>query len=115
MTTKEQRAEAMEAKRRFWQQHIQKWKRSGLKQAAYCRRHELKLHCFIYWRKRHRRPDPPPISLVQVKLPPATSGPSPGARPSALRLVVSGSHCVEIDRDFDPVALRQLLHVLERR
>jgi hypothetical protein len=28
--------------------------------------------------------------------------------------VVSSSHFVELERDFDPVALRQLLHVLER-
>jgi hypothetical protein len=113
--TTEQRSEALEAKRRFWRQHIQSWKRSGLKQAAYCRRHDLKLHCFIYWRKRHRRPDPSPISLVQVQLPPAPTEALAPDRPSPLRLVISSSHCVEIQRDFDPVALRQLLHVLERR
>ena len=112
--TKEQRAEALEAKRHFWRQHIQKWKRSGLKQSAYCRQHELKLHCFIYWRKRHQRPAAPPISLVQVQLPPGPPGASAPGRPSPMRLVISGSHCVEIERDFDPEALRQLLHVLER-
>ena len=112
--TGEQRAAALEAKRRFWRQHIDKWKRSGLKQLAYCRQHGLKLHCFIYWRKKYRPTTPAPVSLVEVQLPPlATETITTGGR-RALRLVVSGSHCVEVERDFDPVALRQLLHVLER-
>ena len=112
--TREQRAEALEAKRRFWRQHIEQWKRSGLQQLAYCRQHGLKLHCFIYWRKKYRPTAPAPVSLVEVQLPPATTGAIAAAGHRPLRLVVSGSHCVEVERDFDPVALRQLLHVLER-
>jgi hypothetical protein len=114
IVTRDQRAEALEAKRRFWRQHIERWKRSGLKQSAYCRRHELKLHCFIYWRKKFRRAAPAPVSLVEVRLPPVANEAivTTGYRP--LRLVVSSSHFVELERDFDPVALRQLLHVLER-
>ena len=112
--TRDQRAEALEAKRRFWRQHIERWKRSGLKQSSYCRRHELKLHCFTYWRKKFRRTAPAPVSLVEVRLPPGATEAivTTGRRP--LRLVVCSSHCVEVERDFDPVALRQLLHVLER-
>ena len=113
--TRDQRAEALEAKRRFWRQHIERWKRSGLKQSSYCRRHELKLHCFTYWRKKFRRAAPAPVSLVEVRLPPVATTEAivaTGHRP--LKLVVSSSHFVEVERDFDPVALRQLLHVLER-
>ena len=113
--TREQRVEAQEAKRRFWRQHIQRWKRSGLKQSVYCRRHELKLHCFTYWRKKVRPKAPAPVSLVEVRLPPvATTVAIVTTGYRALRLVVSASHFVELERDFDPVALRQLLHVLER-
>jgi transposase len=73
IVTRDQRAEALEAKRRFWGQHIERWKRSGLKQSSYCRRHELKLHCFTYWRKKVRRTAPAPVSLVEVRLPPVAT------------------------------------------
>ena len=112
--TQEQRTEPLEAKRRFWSQHIERWKHSGLTQTAYCRQHELKLHRFVYWRKKYHRPEPSPISLVQVQLPPVGAEAMATASHRPLRLVVSSRHCVEVERDFDPVALRQLLHVLER-
>ena len=112
--TRKQRAEALEAKRRFWRQHIDQWKGSGLTQTAYCRQHGLKLHCFIYSRRKYRCKDPSPVSLVEVQLPPVATEAIAGAGCRPLRLVVSRSHCVEVERDFDPVALRQLLHVLER-
>lgn len=112
--TREKRAEALEAKRRFWRQHIDKWKRSGLKQLTYCQQHGLKPHCFIYWRKKYRRTDAARVSLVEVQLPPVATEAITTAGRRPLRLVVCRSHCIEIERDFDPVALRQLLHVLER-
>jgi hypothetical protein len=115
IVTRDQRAEALEAKRRFWRQHIERWKRSGLKQSVYCRRHELKLHCFTYWRKKVRRAAQAPVSLVELRLPSVATTEAivtTGHRP--LRLMVSSNHCVELERDFDPVALRQLLKVLER-
>lgn len=112
--TRERRAEALEAKRRFWRQHIESWKRCGQQQSAYCRRHKLKLHCFIYWKKRYRDPNPPAVSFVEVKLPSAATEAMPAAGHRPLRLLVSKGHCVEIERDFDPVALRRLLQILER-
>ncbi len=112
--TRKQRAEALEVKRRFWRQHVERWKRSGRNQSEYCRQHSLKLHCFIYWRKKYRGADATAISLVEVQLPPVATGAITTTDHRPLRLVVSSSHCVEVERDFDPVALRQLLHVLER-
>ena len=67
IVTRDQRAEALEVKRRFWRQHIQRWKRSGLKQSVYCWRQELKLHCFTYWRKKVRPKAPAPVSLCRKK------------------------------------------------
>ena len=38
-------------KRAYWKQHIDAWEHSGESQAAYCRRHQLKVHQMIYWRQ----------------------------------------------------------------
>ena len=37
---------------RKWQTHINQWQTSGATQAAYCRKHRLKLHQFVYWRSK---------------------------------------------------------------
>jgi len=39
-------------KRRFWQVHLQAWKKSGLIQAEYCRQHDLRVNRFIYWKRK---------------------------------------------------------------
>lgn len=46
----------MVSKSEFWSSHMAAWKRSGLTQAAYCRRHALSLPSFGYWRRVLGRP-----------------------------------------------------------
>ena len=41
----------MVSKSEFWSGHMEAWKSSGLTQAAYCRRHALRLPSFGYWRR----------------------------------------------------------------
>ena len=36
----------------YWQEHINRWRESGLSQSAYCQREGLKLHCWYYWHKK---------------------------------------------------------------
>ncbi|MGB5620557.1 MAG: hypothetical protein WBM78_27195 [Desulfobacterales bacterium] len=46
------RAEQLEQKRSYWKQQIDCWQETGLTQAEYCRRHNLKHHQLVYWKKR---------------------------------------------------------------
>ena len=46
------RAEQLEQKRIYWKQHIDSWQATGLTQTEYCRRHNLKHHQLVYWKKR---------------------------------------------------------------
>lgn len=108
--TKQQRHEVLEEKRRAWQQHIQSWQQSGFTQIAYCRRHDLKLHCFVYWRDKFV-PKTKTTCSGFVEL--ATGTGALGLpRSCGLQLEINGSYRIQVHRDFDPVALRQLLHVL---
>lgn len=112
---KASRQSALREKRRYWKSHIEAWKASGLKQSRYCRRHGLKLHQFVYWRKKYAPAcTSAPVSLVRVELPgQAFHRPvPPPARP--LRLIVGVDRRIEVERDFDPVALTQLIQTLER-
>ena len=45
---------ASEAMQR-WAVHVQRWRESGLTQAAYCQQHDLNRHTLTYWSWRLRR------------------------------------------------------------
>ena len=114
----EQRAET----RRFWERHLRAWRESGIAQSQYCRENDLRVHQFIYWKKRIPA-DSPGVSLVEL---PAelvsmrsndsggreTVSPTPTGAP--LRLFIDGRYCVEIERGYDPAALEHLVRILTR-
>lgn len=55
-------------KRRFWQSHVEQWRQSGLRQSAYCRRHDLSAHRFYHWRRRILGADKSAVSFLPVAL-----------------------------------------------
>ena len=106
---KESRRAALEKKRRYWKTHIKSWQSSGMSQSGYCREHNLKFHRFVYWRRKFHSSNQQAVSLVQVPLPkiPIPSFPRP------VRLIVDAGRSIELERDFDPITLKQLIHTLE--
>ena len=42
----------MTERARYWRRHVDRWERSGLSQAAYCRRHRLKAVAFGWWKRK---------------------------------------------------------------
>jgi hypothetical protein len=98
-------------KRQYWKEQIEGWQESGLQQIEYCRQNDLKYHLFTYWKKKLVHPAESSVCLVQVPF--AQTIPSrASSRP--LGLVMGNGYRIEVERDFDPVALKQLIHVLER-
>ena len=104
------RQQELAKKRRFWKDHIETWKSGGLKQSEYCRRHQLKLHCFVYWKKKFRPVAEPGVSFVQVYPPQIFKSPT-SYRLSPLRLLV-GKYKIEVESGFDPATLKQLVVAL---
>ena len=60
------RQQELEQERRDWNTHITSWQASRLSRAKYCRRHELKFHQFVYWRRKFVSEPNVSFSLVQV-------------------------------------------------
>jgi len=113
MTRKECEAALLE-KRRFWKEHIDSWQLSGLSQSEYCRRSDLKFDRFVYWRKKFIPPAASETSsIVEIPFSVGYSA-AVSLRLSPLRLAVGDAFRIEVERDFDPVALRQLIHTLGR-
>ena len=104
------RAEQLEQKRTYWKQHIDSWQETGLSQAEYCRRHHLKHHQLVYWKKRFLETETD-VSFVPVKLEDLLDIPAQPDRAS-LCLVVNNQFKIEIRAGFDAQLLRQLILAL---
>ena len=99
-------------KQRFWDEHLCGWKESGLSQSAYCREHGLKLHRFLYWKKR-LLPEKTAVSMVELPISVLkTRRLLPSAPPIC---IVFGGRCrIEIPPGFDPASLEAVLRVVGR-
>jgi hypothetical protein len=106
------RTEELEQKRSYWKQHIDSWQETGLTQAEYCRRHNLKHHQLVYWKKRFSHTETG-VSFVPLKLDNLLDTPAPPTRAS-LCLVINTHFKLEIRAGFDAQLLRQLIFALRR-
>ena len=98
-----------EDRRRQFEEHIRRWRSSGLTQAEYCRRNELKWSTFHYWRKR-LQDTATAVTLVQV---PVSNNLSCQAN-QELILILGDRYRVEIGDNFNPSTLAKLVDTLER-
>jgi len=102
--------EQLEEKRRYWKQHIEDWQAQDINQTQYCHKYHLAVHQFTYWKKKFQNSEPS-HSLIELKLPPALSL-NISSPTSPLRLLVNRFQVI-VDRNFDPVTLRQLISSLD--
>ncbi len=104
------RAEQIEQKRTYWKQHIESWQETGLTQIEYCRRHNLKHHQLVYWKKRFLKTETA-ISFAALKLDDLLDI---GRQPqrASLCLVINDSFKIEITSGFDAQLLRQVIFAL---
>jgi hypothetical protein len=109
MTIEISRQDLVTEKRRYWRQHLEAWQASGLTQVAYCRQSGLSRFQFQYWKRRFQESVSLP-ALIEVPFASVMA-----RKPNqALRLLVGDQYQIAVERDFDPVALRQLIGVLDR-
>ncbi len=106
------RQQELERKRRDWNTHITGWQTSRLSQTEYCRRHELKFHQFVYWRRKFVPTPAIPISLVQVPATAVAQAAGYGSRSSALRVALAPDLSIEVSPGFDPLTLQQVVAAL---
>ena len=104
------RAEQLEQKRAYWKQHIDSWQETGLTQREYCRRHNLKHHQLVYWKKRFFKAETE-VSFVPLKLE-GLLDLSDRPQHASLTLVIDNQFKVEIRAGFDTQLLRQLIFSL---
>ncbi len=106
------RQQEIDQKRSFWSTHISTWKASRLTQAEYCRRHELKFHQFVYWRRKFSPKPAAPISLIQVPAAAVARAGGYGPQSTALRVALAADLSIEVGPGFDPPTLQLLVTAL---
>ena len=104
------RAEQLEKKRIYWKKHLEIWQETGLTQAEYCRRNNLKQHQLVYWKKRFSKTETD-VSFVPLKLEDLLDLPARQDQASLI-LVINNQFKIEIKAGFDAQLLRQLIFVL---
>jgi hypothetical protein len=127
---KTKRQISQEEKVRFWQDHIQGWRESGVRQSDYCRERGLKETAFTYWKGKLTQvrsvtpgtlvvSDTSHISLVPVGLkvnvepsPKPISPQSVVTKP--LVVVVDGHYRIEVSGDFESATLGKLVSTLRQ-
>ena len=98
-------------KRRYWEKHLKEWRESGLSQAEYCRRHDLRVYQFTYWKKRLNSGTPAGVEAVELVV--GGLGFSPGGACSPIRIMVgNGRFQIEVTTGFEPSLLRQVVRIL---
>ncbi len=106
---------------RYWQRHLDRWGRSGLSQAEFCRRHGLKAVTFAWWKRklatgrtqtRRRGADAARVSSVTrhrgfVEVEMINGG------MAAYEVALPGGLAIRLPADFDPDKVSQLIAVVK--
>ncbi len=109
---------------RFWRGHLERWQRSGLSQAQYCRQQRLSVAAFGWWKGRlsRTRTSPEPVSTPHpiegrggsfVELTVTGGSDRAPAREVVYEIVLSEHRQLRLGSRFEPERVRQLLALLE--
>ena len=109
---KHEQPESKLAKRQYWQEHVECWKRSGLSQAEYCRLNSLQIKNFWYWKKQYNGKTAEQLRFFPLALVPAKVTKS---EPASLQLTLQEQRFrIEIGENFSPSVLKGLIMTLEQ-
>ena len=112
---KHEQPESKLAKRQYWQEHIESWKRSGLSQAEYCRLNSLRLKNFWYWKKRYSGKTSEQLRFFPLALVPTKAAKTIKSQPASLQLTLQEQRFrIEIGENFSPSVLKGLILTLEQ-
>ncbi len=90
----------------YWQNHIKQWKRSGLSQVLYCRKHKISKNTLGYWIKKQIKGTPKSPEFVQLPVKIMTS--------TSLEIIINNRFKILISVGFDVQLLKDTIKILEQ-
>ena len=98
---------------RKWREHVRAWRKSGLSQAAYCRRHALQQADFSWWKSQiARRDERASMSSAEPAFVPVHVGLAQTAS-YAFELELRGGRVLRFDARVDSSSLKAFALALE--
>ena len=103
--------------RKMWSKRVAAWQKSGQSAREYATQLGVHPQTLYSWKHKLAREESSekeshaPVAFVEVLTDSALSPPQTGA----FELHLEGGHCITVPAHFDPVSLRRLLDVMERR
>ena len=112
---KHDQPESKLAKRQYWQEHIESWKRSGIGQVEYCRLNSLQIKNFWYWKRKYTRETSGQLRFFPLALVPGQTFGTVKSQPASLQLTLQEQRFrIEIGEIFSPSLLKGLIMTLEQ-
>ena len=93
----------------FWNDHIKRWRGSGLKQIDYCRENNLSRHRFTYWKCKNSK-ETNPIKFIPI-ISKATRTPLHSSV-EPLKVHVGDKYRIEVGEGFSRETLTRLINTL---
>ena len=87
-----------------WRALVEKQTESGMSAAAFCKEQNINPQRFYAWRRRFSC-DSQSSGFIRLV-------PTSRANPTAIRIVLDQRICVEVERGFDPLTLKEAIHAL---
>jgi hypothetical protein len=96
-----------EERRTYWKSLVDEQRQSGSSASNFCREHNLKVSQFWRWRRKFKSQIPvgSPDGFIELIPSPKDSG-------SGIRIRLFNELLIEVERGFDPVTLRSVIHTL---
>ena len=103
-----------EEKRRYWQEHLERWQASGKSQAGYCTDENLSIPRFNYWKRKLFGQPQPPVPFVELPVGVSWAPGSLGTSTPPVSLVIDGRYRLEIHSGCDLAVVEQVTRMVSR-
>ena len=112
-----QRRKAIKHSPSFWENHLEAWNNSGLSQAEYCRRNNIRVKAFGYHKARKFGPakeckNEKVLDLVALPAPVQQPQDTEPFVDSGIRISLGSKASINISRSFDRKCLASILGIV---
>jgi len=90
-----------------WRALVEKHAKSGMSAVAFCKEKRINPQRFYFWRKRFNR-DTHKAGFIRLV-------PTSKTTSSGIRIQLGHGICVEVEKGFDPITLREAIDALSSR
>lgn len=101
-------------KKDFWHNHIEECSKSNLSQIDYCTTHKIPLSTFSYWKKKLKSDNSSKPVFYPIALSSEQSSSQEQKATSLILHIRDGRFTLEIEKDFLPSTLSQVVTTLEQ-